>query len=50
MKEPSGLLGKYELTSHEMREVVIQTAEPASIREATERLLKHSIVPTHIQT
>ena len=40
MKEPIGLLDKSDLTSCEMSEVVIQTAEPVSIREATERLVK----------
>ena len=28
MKEPSYLLGKINLTSHEMRKVVIQSVEP----------------------
>ena len=36
MKEPSSFLGKSNLTKREMREVVMQTAEPASTREATE--------------
>ena len=36
MKEPSGLLGKYDLNKCKMREVVMQNAEPASTREATE--------------
>ena len=40
MKEPIGLLDKSDLTSCKMSEVVIQTAEPVSIREATERLVK----------
>ena len=35
MKEPSGLLGKSDLTKREMREVVIQTVEPDSTQEAT---------------
>ena len=30
MKEPSGLLGQSNLTTHEMREVVMQTVEQAS--------------------
>ena len=30
MKEPRGLLGQLDLTSYEMREVVIQTTEPVS--------------------
>ena len=36
VKEPSILLGKSDLAKCEMREVVIQTAEPDSTREATE--------------
>ena len=35
MKEPSGFLGKSNLSKHEMHEVEIQTAEPDSTREAT---------------
>ena len=30
MKEPSGLLGQTDLTSREICEVVMQTAEPSS--------------------
>ena len=40
MKEPSGLLGKSDLTSHEMSEVVMQTALPVSTRESTEIIVK----------
>ena len=40
MKEPRGLLVKSNLTSCKMREVVMQTSEPDSTREATERLVK----------
>ena len=40
MKEPSGLLGELYLTSPDMRKVVMQTAEPSSTREGTERLIK----------
>ena len=40
MKEPSGLLGKPYLNKNEMREVVIQTAETDSTREATESFVK----------
>ena len=40
MKEPSGLLGKSDLNKREMREVVMQTAEPSSTREATDILVK----------
>ena len=40
MKEPSGLLGKSDLTKREMCELVMQTTEPASTREATERIVK----------
>ena len=39
-KEPSGLLGKSDLTSCKMCEVIIHTAEPVSTREATEILIK----------
>ena len=40
MKEPSGLLGKSNVNKREMHEVVLQTAEPASIIEATEIMVK----------
>ena len=40
MKEPISLLGKKYLTSFDMREVIIKTAEPVSTRVATERLVK----------
>ena len=40
MKESIGLLGKTDLTSREMCEVVMQTSEPVSTREATERLVR----------
>ena len=40
MKEPIGMIGKSDLTSHEMREVDMQTAEPASTRASTERLVR----------
>ena len=33
------MIGKSDLTSHEMREVDMQTAEPASTRASTERLV-----------
>ena len=33
MKEPRSVLGKTDLTSREMREVVIHTEEPVSTRE-----------------
>ena len=36
MKEPRSLLEKSDLNEREMREVVMQTAEPAPKREATE--------------
>ena len=49
MKEPSGMLGKSDLTSHEMYEVVIQTAEPVSKREATDRLVKSLKLPMQRQ-
>ena len=40
MKETSGLLGKTDITSCNIREVVMQTAEPFSTREATQSLVK----------
>ena len=40
MRESRNLLGQSDLTKREMREVVMQTAEPASTREATERMVK----------
>ena len=40
IKEPSGFLGQSNLTKREMREVVMQTTEPASAREAIERIVK----------
>ena len=40
MKEPTGLIGQTDITSHEMCEVETQTTEPVSTREATERLVK----------
>ena len=40
MKESSNFLGQSDLTKREMREVVTQTAELASTREATERMVK----------
>ena len=40
MKEPIGLLCQTDLTSCEIREVVIQTEEPVSTREDTQRLVK----------
>ena len=40
MKEPSSMIGQIDLTSREMREVVIQTEEPVSTRGDTERMVK----------
>ena len=40
MKEPSSLLGQSDLTKRDMREVLMQTSEPSSTLEATERMLK----------
>ena len=40
MKEIRGLIGQTYQTSHDMHEVVMQTAEPVSTRDATERLVK----------
>ena len=38
MNDPSSLLGQSDITKSEMNELVMQTAEPDSAREATERL------------
>ena len=40
MKDPRSFLGKSNLTKRDMREVVMQTAEPASTREANEGMVK----------
>ena len=40
MKEPSSMIGQTDITSSEMREVVIQTEEPVSARESTAMLVK----------
>ena len=40
MKEPRGLVGRSDLNKCNMRKVVMQTAEPASTIEATERMVK----------
>ena len=40
MKEPIGLLGKSDLTIHNICEVEINTVETVSTREATKRLGK----------
>ena len=40
MKKPRGMLGKSDINKREMREVVIQTAEPDSTREANEKFVK----------
>ena len=40
MKEPVGLIGQTYVTSSEMYEMLIQTSEPVSIREYTDRLVK----------
>ena len=40
MKEPRNLLGQFYLTKREMREVIMQTPELASTRDATERMVK----------
>ena len=40
MKEPSILIGQYDLTKCKMCEVVMQAVEPDSTCEATERILK----------
>ena len=40
MKESRKLLGQSDLTNREMREVVMQTTEPASTQESTEKMVK----------
>ena len=40
MKELSSLLVQSDLTKREMRDVVMQTAEPAFTQEATKRMVK----------
>ena len=50
IKEPIILLGKFDLTKRDMREVVMQTEEPASTQEAMEKWLKYSTVPTQRHT
>ena len=40
MKGPSSFFGKYNLNKRKMRKVVMQTAEPASTREATGWMVK----------
>ena len=40
MKELRGLIGKSDLTKHDMHEVVMQNEEPDSTREATEKMIK----------
>ena len=42
MKEPRGLLGKSDLTHCEIREGIINTAEPDSSREANERFVENN--------
>ena len=40
MKDPRSLLGQSNLTKSEMHEVVMQTEEPDSTQEATEKMVK----------
>ena len=40
MKESRNLLGKPDLTKRKIREVLMQTSEPASTQEATEIMVK----------
>ena len=40
MEQPRSLLGQTDPKNHDMHEVVMQTAEPVSTREATEILAK----------
>ena len=50
MKEPGGMLSQTYITRREIHEVVMQTAEPVSTREATERLVKYSVSPIRSKT
>ena len=45
MKEPNGLLGKRDITSREMRKVVIQAAEPVTLGKILRGLRKYLTVP-----
>ena len=45
MKEPGNLLGQLDLTKRKMQEVVINTAEPDSTREANAMVVKYLTVP-----
>ena len=40
MKEPIGLVGQTYITSHKIRKLAMQTEEPVSSREYTDRLVK----------
>ena len=40
MKEPDNFLGKHDLTKRDMQKVVMQTAQPASTGEATQKFVK----------
>ena len=50
MKEPSGMLGKSDINRRKICEVVMQTSEPVSTREATEILIKSLTLPMQRQT
>ena len=40
MKDPSSFLGQSYITKNNMHKVFMQTVEPASTREATEKMVK----------
>ena len=50
MKETSGMIGKSDLTSYKMIEVVMQTSETVSTIKSTEILVKYSTVPIQRHT
>ena len=49
IKDPITLLGQSDLTKREMREVVMQTSEPASTQEDTEWIVK-SLDSNYVKT
>ena len=48
MKEPSGVLGQYNLYKREMHEVFMQNAEPAFTREAT-KIMVNTLYITYVK-
>ena len=49
-KDTKNLIGKSDLTKRKMREVVIQTSEPASTQESTDQMVKYLTVPMQRHT